>query len=151
MRKLAVIAAVAAMMTAVPAYASGEGRVEARGGIAFAGGQDEAFLGVAAGYDFDLGDKAFIGVEASADKVLQGGSDVLFGLGGRLGVKAGDKARIYALGGYGFADDVDEPFIGGGVQFNLGEKAYGKVEYRRVLVSNFTDINFVGAGFGVRF
>lgn len=151
MRKIALVAAIAAMTAAVPAYASGEGRVEARGGIAFAGGQEEAFLGVAGGYDFDLGEKAFIGIEGSADKVLQGGSDVLFGVAGRLGVKAGDKARIYAVGGYGFTDNIDDPFIGGGVQFNLGSKAYGKVEYRRLLVGNFTDINFVGAGVGFRF
>jgi outer membrane immunogenic protein len=151
MRKIALVAAIAAMTAAVPAYASGEGRVEARGGIAFASGVEEAFLGVAAGYDFDLGDKAFVGIEGSADKVLQGGSEVLFGLGGRLGVKAGDKARIYALGGYGFADGESDPFIGGGVQFNLGSKAYGKVEYRRVLISNFSDVNLAGVGFGVRF
>lgn len=151
MRKLAYVAAIAAMTAAVPAYASGEGRVEARGGIAFAGGQEEAFIGAAAGYDFDLGDKAFVGVEAGADKVLQGGTDVLFSVAGRLGVKAGDKARIYALGGYGVAGGEDDPFIGGGVQFNLGAKAYGKVEYRRVLSNNTTDVNLAGVGFGIRF
>jgi outer membrane immunogenic protein len=135
MRKLAYVAAIAAMTVAVPAYASGEARVEARGGIAFAGGQEEAF----------------VGIEAGADKVLQGGTDVLFSVAGRLGVKAGDKARIYALGGYGVAGGEDDPFIGGGVQFNLGAKAYGKVEYRRVLQSSFKDVNFAGVGFGVRF
>lgn len=151
MRKFAFVAAIAATLSAAPAYASGEGRVEARGGIAFTSGAEEAFLGVAAGYDFDLGKKGFIGFEGSADKVLQGGTDVLFGVAGRVGVKAGDKARIYALGGYGFADGESDPFLGAGVQFNLGSKAYGKVEYRRVLISNFSDVNFAGVGFGVRF
>lgn len=151
MRKIALATAIATMTIASPAYAAGEGRVEARGGIAFAGGQEEAFIGAAAGYDFDLGDKAFVGIEAGADKVLQGGSDVLFSLAGRLGVKTGDKARIYALGGYGVAGGEDDPFIGGGVQFNLGAKAYGKVEYRRILQSSFKDVNFAGVGFGVRF
>ena len=44
MRKLAYVAALAAMTFAAPAYASGEGRIEARGGIAFAGGQEERFV-----------------------------------------------------------------------------------------------------------
>ncbi len=151
MRKLAYVAMIAAMTAAAPAYAAGEGRVEARGGIAFAGGQEEAFIGGAAGYDFDLGDKAFLGIEAGADKVLQGGTDVLFSGAARLGVKASEKARIYALGGYGIAGSQDDPFVGGGVQFNLGPKAYGKVEYRRVLTNNATDVNLAGIGFGVRF
>lgn len=151
MRKLAYITAFATMVIAAPAYASGEGRVEARGGIAFAGGGEEAFIGGAVGYDFDLGDKAFIGVEAGLDKVLQGGTDVLFSASARLGVKAGERARVYALGGYGVAGSEDDPFIGGGVQFNLGAKAYGKVEYRRVLQNNSTDVNLAGIGFGVRF
>jgi outer membrane immunogenic protein len=151
MRKLAYVAAIAAMTAAVPAYASGEGRVEARGGIAFAGGQEEAFIGGAAGYDFDLGDKAFVGVEAGLDKVLQGGSDVFFTAAARLGVKAGEKAKIYALGGYGIAGSQDDPFVGGGVQFNLGAKAYGKVEYRRVISKGFRDVNLAGVGFGIRF
>jgi outer membrane immunogenic protein len=152
MRKLAYVAAVAAMTVSAPAYASGEGRVEARGGIAFASGQEEAFVGGAAGYDFDLGDKAFVGVEAGADKVLQGGSDVFFTAAARLGIKSSSgKARVYALGGYGVAGGDDDPFVGGGVQFNLGAKAYGKVEYRRVLVSGSSDVNLAGVGFGIRF
>jgi outer membrane immunogenic protein len=152
MRKLAYVAAIAAMAAAAPAYASGEGRVEARGGIAFAGGQEEAFIGAAAGYDFDLGDKAFIGIEAGADKILQGGSDVFFTAAARLGLKSSSgKARVYTLGGYGIAGSQDEPFVGGGVQFNLGAKAYGKVEYRRVLASESSDVNFAGVGFGIRF
>jgi outer membrane immunogenic protein len=152
MRKLAYVAAVAAMTASAPAYASGEGRVEARGGIAFAGGQEEAFIGAAAGYDFDLGDKAFVGIEAGADKVLQGGSDVFFTAAARLGLKSSSgKARVYALGGYGIAGSQDEPFVGGGVQFNLGAKAYGKVEYRRILANESSDVNFAGVGFGIRF
>jgi outer membrane immunogenic protein len=151
MRKLAYVAALVAMTAAAPAYASGEGRVEARGGIAFVGGQEEAFIGGAAGYDFDLGDKAFVGVEGSVDKVLEGDTKALFSAAARLGVKAGDKARIYALGGYSIAGNADNPFVGAGVQFNLGTKAYGKVEYRRVLSNGFKDVNFAGVGFGIRF
>ncbi len=149
MRKIALLAAVAAL-TATPAYAAGEGRIEARAGIAFAGGSSEAFTGVAAGYDFDLGDSAFIGVEGSADKILANGSKVLWGVGARIGAKAGEKGKIYAVGGLGFCCSTSDPFIGAGYQHNLGEKVYGKIEYRRIL-SNGTDINFAGLGIGAKF
>ena len=149
MRKLAILVAAAAL-SATPALAAGEGRIEARGGIAFAGGTSEAFAGVAAGYDFDLGDKAFIGIEGSADKVLANGSKVLFGVGARIGAKAGDKGKLYAVGGIGFCCGTSDPFIGAGYQHKLGEKVYGKIEYRRIL-SGGTDINFAGLGIGAAF
>ena len=149
MRKIAILAAAAAL-SSTPAFAAGEGRIEARGGIAFAGGTSEAFAGVAAGYDFDLGDKAFIGIEGSADKVLSNGSKVLWGVGARIGAKAGDKGKLYAVGGIGFCCGTSDPFIGAGYQHKLGEKVYGKIEYRRIL-SGGTDINFAGIGIGAAF
>lgn len=151
MRKIAILAALAAF-TATPAFAAGEARVEARGGLVTCCSTEEAFLGVAAGYDFDLGDKAFVGIEASADKVLVDGSDVLFGLAARVGAKAGERTRIYAVGGVGFADGEEDPFLGAGVEFGFSGRAYGKLEYRRVITSGgFPDVNFFGAGVGVRF
>ena len=152
MRKFALFVTAVAASSAVPAYASGEGRIEARGGIAFASGASEAFAGAAAGYDFDLGEKAFFGVEGSIDKVLVKGSKALFGVGGRIGVKAGDKARLYGTAGYGFAGGGSDPFVGAGVQVGFGAKVYGKVEYRRFITSNgLPDINFAGVGVGIRF
>lgn len=154
MRKIAILAALAAATVASPALAqdaaTGEGRVELRGGIAWAEGAEEAFAGVAAGYDFDLGDKAFIGIEGAADKVLADGAEVLWSIGGRVGVKAGDAGRAYVLGGYGFVDGSDGPFAGAGYQHNLGSKVFAKIEYRRTLVEG-PDVNFAGVGVGVRF
>lgn len=153
MRKVIVLAAVAAAVTAAPAIAqerAGEGRVEIRGGVAWAGGQEEAFAGIAAGYDFDLGDTAFIGVEASGDKVLVGGANVLWGIGGRVGAKVGTGGKLYGLGGYGFTKGSDAAFVGAGYQHKLATNVYGKVEYRRVLNSG-TDVNFAGVGLGVNF
>ena len=150
MRKFSTLALIASAMVAAPAYASGEGRVEARGGIAFAGGAEEAFAGIAAGYDWDLGDSGFIGVEASADKVLVGGADVLFGGAVRAGIKAGDKGKAYVLGGYGFTDNADDAFVGVGYQHKLGSKVYGKLEYRMIL-NQGSNINFAGVGVGVAF
>jgi hypothetical protein len=154
MRKIAILAALAAATVASPAFAqdaaAGEGRVEVRGGIAWAEGAEEAFAGVAVGYDFDLGDTAFIGVEGGADKVLAEDTDVFWTIGGRVGAKVGDAGRAYVLGGYGFAEGDDGAFAGAGYQHNLGEKAFAKVEYRRTLVEG-SDVNFAGVGVGIRF
>lgn len=153
MRKLIVLAAVAAAVSAAPAVAqerSGEGRIEARGGVAWASGTEEAFAGIAAGYDFDLGDSAFVGVEGSADKVLASGANVLWSVGGRLGVKAGVAGKAYALGGWGFTKGGDAPFLGLGYQHKFGDSLYGKIEYRRTL-DNGPDVNFAGVGLGVNF
>lgn len=151
MRKIIALAALAAATVATPALAqSGEGRAEVRGGIAWAQGDEEAFAGVAAGYDFDLGTTAFAGVEVGADKVLADGAHVLFSIGGRVGAKVGDAGRIYALAGYGNADGDDGAFAGAGYQHALGKNLYGKIEYRRTLVEG-PDVNFAGVGLGVRF
>lgn len=151
MKKFAVAAALLSAIVATPALAqtAGEGRIEARGGIAWAGGGEEAVAGVAAGYDFDLGSSAFAGVEASADKILVGGTDVLFGLTGRVGAKVGDSGKLYAAAGYSF-NEGDAAHIGAGYQHKFGTNLYGKVEYRRFLLSG-TDINTAVAGLGLTF
>lgn len=153
MRKISILAAVAAMTAAAPAFAqegpSGEGRVEVRGGVAWASGASEAVAGVAAGYDFDLGDTAFIGVEGSADKILVNGADVIFGVSGRVGAKVGTGGKVYAVGGYSF-NNGDAAHVGAGFQHKIGSTAYGKIEYRRFLL-NGTDINTAAIGVGVNF
>ena len=149
MKKLLIAACAAATFAASPAMAN-EGRVEARGGIAFAGGQEEAFAGIGAGYDFDLGESAFAGVDLGADKVLASGAKVLWSVGGRVGAKAGEKGKAYVLGGIGFSDGFERGYAGAGYQHKLTDSVYGKVEYRRVFLSG-TDINFAGVGVGVAF
>ncbi len=150
MIKFAFAIAALTAMAATPACAGGEGRVEARGGIAFAGGTSEAFAGVGGGYDFDLGDKAFVGVDVGADKVLAGGTEVAWSVGGRIGAKVGEKGRIYALGGMGFCCGGSDPYIGAGYQRQLGSKVYGKVEYRKILSSFGPNVNFAGIGLGIK-
>ncbi|MBT8427514.1 MAG: hypothetical protein KJO02_05745, partial [Erythrobacter sp.] len=82
MRKFALLAAVAAAAVATPAAAEDEGgefRAEVRGGVIWVEDFSEATLGAAVGYDFDLGETAFAGVELSGDKILVEGADVLIG------------------------------------------------------------------------
>ena len=70
MKKFAVAAALLSAVVATPALAqNGEGHVEVRGGYITGSGLDDATLGVAGGYDYNLGDKAFAGVEIAGDKI----------------------------------------------------------------------------------
>ena len=85
MKKFAVAAALLTAIVATPAMAQGEGRVEVRGGYVTGSGLDDATLGAAAGYDFDLGSTAFAGAEIAGDLVLIVGAKVHFSSGYRLG------------------------------------------------------------------
>ena len=155
MRKTAIVlGAIAAVAVAAPASAN-EARVEARGGIAWANGEEEAVAGVAAGYDFDLGagedSSLFFGVEGSADKLLVDGADVVFGTTARLGAKVGTGGKIYATGGYTFGEGEDTPHLGAGYEQKVGDGGlYLKAEYRHFF-SDFVDVNTAVVGVGVAF
>lgn len=155
MRKVLIALAATAAAVASPAMAN-EGRIEARGGVIWFcdGCGTEDVWGGAAGYDWDLGEKAFAGVEVSGDKIGVSGTKVSFGFGGRVGVRTGSNGRFYINGGWqtepiaGFGGD---PFAGVGFQQGFGNNLYGKVEFRHVFVDAFDDSNAVVAGLGVRF
>jgi|EndMetStandDraft_5_1072996.scaffolds.fasta_scaffold51286_3 outer membrane immunogenic protein len=152
MRKILVSLA-ASLAIASPALAN-EARVEARGGVIFGGGDEEGIAGIAAGYDYDLGSKAFIGPEVSADKVLEDGTRVTFGFGARAGVKLSEAGKLYAIGTYQTkpCSGCDEFWTAGaGYQHNFGSNLYGKVEYRHFIVDNANDPDAVVAGLGMRF
>ena len=151
MTKFALVVAALVATATTPAYAGDEGRVEARGGIAWAGGTSETFAGVGGGYDFDLGDKAFVGIDVGADKVLADGTDWTGSIGGRIGPKLGKEGRLYVNGGIGFCCGGSDFYVGAGYQHKLGKKFYGKIEYRRALSTFGPDINFAGIGLGIRF
>ncbi|MBO9603153.1 MAG: outer membrane beta-barrel protein [Novosphingobium sp.] len=154
MRKIILTTAAALGATlaiAAPAQAD-EGRVEARGGVAWGYGDSKGVAGVAAGYDWDLGSAAFVGGEVSADKILDGDAKVQFGANARLGIKAGAATKVYATGGVSTkpASGLDETWnLGAGVQQSLG-KMYIKAEYRHYWV-NSADYNAVVGGVGFNF
>jgi hypothetical protein len=149
MRKYAVLFAAAIAAVSVPAQAN-EGRVEVRGGVAWAGGTEEALAGVAAGYDWDLGETAFAGVEASGDKILVDGADVVWGATARVGAKVGTNGKLYAAGGYTFGEGEDVPHLGAGYQHKLGTNLYVKAEYRHFF-SDFVDVDTAALGVGFTF
>ena len=146
--QVALIAAAAALVAATPAAAN-EGRAEVRGGIAWAGGDEEAVAGAALGYDFDLGTGAFVGIEGSADKVLVDGANVVFGATARAGAKLG-AGKLFAAGGYSFGEGEDNFHLGGGYEHKVTSNVYVKVEYRHFF-SDFVDANVVAAGVGLAF
>ncbi|WP_260582534.1 outer membrane protein [Sphingopyxis sp. PET50] len=152
MKKFAVAAALLSAIVATPSLAAegGEGRVEVRGGLITGNGIDEGTLGLAVGYDFDLGDTAFVGAEVAGDKVLVDGADVQFSAGGRIGAKLGANGKLFATGGYTFSD-IDDPYVGAGYQHKFGSNVYGKVEYRHQFIGNFGDFDSFVAGVGFAF
>ena len=152
MKKFAVAAALLSAVVATPALAAdgGEARVEVRGGYIWGNGLDEATMGVAAGYDYDLGTNTFIGAEIAGDKVLIDGANVQFSAGGRAGAKIGENGKLYANAGYTFGD-IDDPYVGAGYQHKFGQNLYGKVEYRHQFINNFGDFDTVAVGLGLAF
>ena len=147
MKKYIILASAAAALATTPAMAAGEGRIEARGAIGFAGGSEDAFAGIAAGYDVDLGETVFAGPEVSYDTNFDGAD--LVNVGGRVGIKTGDKGRLYVGGAYEL-NDAKEFNASVGYQYSFSDKMYGKVEYRRYFF-NGTDLNAAGVGIGVKF
>lgn len=150
--RLVLLSLAAAAAVATPALAN-EGRVEARGGVVWGGGNSEAIAGVAAGYDWDLGGNAFGGIEVSGDKVLESNTRVSLGLAARLGVKTSEAGKLYAIGSYQtkFAKFGDDSVAAGaGYQHALGGNLYGKVEYRHFFFDG-TDANVAGVGLGYKF
>ncbi|PZQ21863.1 MAG: hypothetical protein DI569_10550 [Sphingopyxis macrogoltabida] len=152
MKKFAVAAALLTAVVATPALAAegGEARVEARGGYVTGSGFDDATLGIAAGYDFDLGTGTFVGAEVAGDKVLTDGADVQFSAGGRFGAKVGDVGKAYIAGGYTFTD-IDDPYLGAGYQHKIGLNSYVKAEYRHQFIGNFSDFDTFSVGVGFAF
>jgi outer membrane immunogenic protein len=147
MRKFTVLLAAVAALASAPAMAAGEGRVEARGGLIWGNGNEEAYAGVAAGYDFDLGDMAFAGVEGAGDIALADGAEIVWSVGGRVGAKVSEKGKLYANAGVAFCCDTEELYAGGGYQHKLGQNLYGKIEYRHIFGDFDANIAQVGIGF----
>lgn len=148
MKNVAMVAATAVVFIAVPAKAD-ETRLEARGGVVWFDGGEEAVAGVAAGHDFHLDESFFIGIEGSADKVLADGADVLFGATARAGFIVAEDLKLFVAAGYSF-NNSDAVHAGGGLQYNVSDQVYLKTEYR-IYFDGFANINSAVARVGFRF
>lgn len=151
--------ALAAVLFATAAHA--EGYVEARGGIAGGSGWTSETIGVALGYDADVGSNAFIGGEVTADTDFSFSTPV-YGANLRLGAKTGESGKIfgtvglarYEVAGFiwgpsysfyytGWKTDVT---AGAGYQHKLSEKTYISLQYQRYF-DNKANRGSVGVGF----
>lgn len=141
-----VVAAICAMVPAA-AYAGEEGiRLEARGGIAWNGANDER-MGVAVGYDYDLGG-GFVGFTQAVDTNSKFDfSEISTAI--RAGTNVGDAGKVYALAGVALHNWRNEEFlVGAGYEHNVGEHTYVGIQYNRMMK---TDINRVLVSAGYRF
>lgn len=165
MRKLLFTLATLIAAASTPAFADGF-RAEIHGGwdrvtIDGVGGQSGAAYGLGLGYDVNLGERFFAGLDGNvdenttkecADDVLVAGdrtcvkAGVDWSVGGRLGYRVGEGAKLYLLGAYTRArmkatyelagtttsagDWGDGWRVGAGYQLRFGNGVYGKVEYR---------------------
>lgn len=153
MRKI-VLPLLASLALATPAMAN-ETRVEARGGVIWSNGTSEDTWGAALGYDFDLGQSTFAGLEVSGDKIGAAGTKVAFGATGRLGVKAGEGTRLYGAGGY-TTETCDacegQWHLGAGIEQKVSGPVYVKAEYRHYFENDVvTGGDALVAGVGVKF
>ena len=148
------MAAAGAVAVATPALAQ-DARFEARGGVIWSGGETEGTAGVAAGADFDITPTIFAGPEVTVDRVIEDGTRVSVGFGGRVGTRIGSGTRVYGAAAYQTkpcGECEDSISAGLGAEQDLGSGLYGKLEYRHYFVGNgFKDANGVMAGLGIRF
>lgn len=149
MKTIIMFAAAVTAVASTPAYAAGEGFAELRGGYAWVGDlADTESLGLALGYDFDLGSNAFIGVEANAYTDADF-SDPVIGTNARLGFKPSEKNKMFATVGYAYDtwSETDDMVLGAGFEHKL-DKLSLSIQYQRSLD---WEINHVFVGIGTKF
>jgi hypothetical protein len=165
MRCLLLSCAVGAALISSPAYAEGEANGEVRASTVVNGHGVALLVGVGTGYDWILGKKMFVGMQATGEVSTQGDFGVIGGIA-RIGPRLGDRSKLYALGGAailpGFDDDGSNkvrPVFGAGAEIGIGRKAYGKLEYRLYTGTNVQsgdegnsgNLNQLALSIGVRF
>ena len=123
---------------------------------------DGATISVDAGYDWDLGGAVFV---VCAEYLTDIGDDFLdvneTALLARIGAKAGDRALVYATGGYSHLSSGATPFggvgvdgfrIGAGAEFALGEGGTSlKLEQRYMDYGSGANAHLTTAGLSFRF
>lgn len=144
---MAAAAAVCAFIS-TPALAN-EARVEVRGGIAWVAGASTESIGLSLGYDADISESFFAGIEAVADTDFDI-SDPVLGVNARLGAKVGENGKAFVTAGYAYDtwSEFDDAVVGAGYQHNVGTNALLSIQYQRYVD---LDINRATVGLGFRF
>lgn len=162
------LALVAATAPSAALAEGGNGYVELRGGVAGASGTSSETIGLALGYDFDIGSQAFLGAELVAD-TDSSFADPIYGLNARLGFKSGERSKIFATLGYAWSNysgviaiptgnggaiavpisgSYDDFAAGFGFQHDIGQSSYLSLQYQNYFD---TGINRASIGFGIKF
>lgn len=154
--------------------------VEARAGWDNLDSTSGLLYGAAAGYDFGVSDKIFLGLQAgisgsTAEECFEGicantGRDIE--VLARFGGNVGSKTALYALAGYANSrfgasfeglsagTNLNGLRLGAGVQQGFGGNTYGKLEYRLTSYGDSSvegetveggDRHQVSVSFGIRF
>ncbi|TCU54882.1 outer membrane protein with beta-barrel domain [Novosphingobium sp. PhB57] len=154
MRSAAVPFALLLMLAGTPAWAD-EAYVEVTGGVNWNDEETDAITGVALGYDVDLNETFFVGVEGTAEKLLTDGTRVAWGIGGRAGAEVLPQSKVFVGLNWQSKDCRDcgnAVGLGTGWEQNLTEKLYAKVEFKHLFVGNGEPNANVGIlGLGVMF
>lgn len=131
-----------------------EAYVEATGGVSWSDEATDAIGGFAVGYDVDVSEKVFVGVEATAEKLLTGGTRVAWGIGGRIGAEVLPRSKVF-VGTNWQSKDCRECGnaigLGTGWEQNLTETIYAKLEFKHLFVEDEVDANVGIIGLGVMF
>lgn len=136
---------------ASPAYAD-EAHIELTIGVIDEGAEKEAVLAFAAGYDWDLSEKVYVGVEGSLEKVLADDTDLGVSVSGRLGLHATDTTKTNLTGGFVFEKGEDRPFIGAGIEQEVNENGlYVVVFYHHLFGDEHHDADVLALGLGWEF
>lgn len=139
---------------ATPALAD-EAYVEGTGGVIWNRGDTNAVAGAAVGYDVDLGERFFVGVEGLAEKTLADDTRVVWGVGGRVGARVLPGAKLYAAANWQTKDCRECGSAVGlstGWEQDLNEQVYAKLEYKHVLIGDGEpDADMVAVGLGYKF
>lgn len=154
MRRLPVLLSIALFATATPALA-GETYIEGTGGVIWNHEDSNAVAAVTIGHDVDLNEHFFVGAEGFGEKVLADNTRVVWGVGGRAGLRALPGGKIYASANWQSKDCrecSDAVGLSTGWEQDLNERIYAKVEYKHVLIGNDEpDSDILALGLGYKF
>ncbi|WHO37444.1 hypothetical protein PMI04_012775 [Sphingobium sp. AP49] len=145
----------AALACASPSALANEAYVELTSGVSWNDEATDAIAGIAVGYDIDLDERFFVGVEGTAEKLLADDTRIAWGIGGRIGAELLPRSKIFAGLNWQSKDCGecgDAIGLGTGWEQNLSEAIYVKLEYKRLFVdSGEPDANVAIIGLGMMF
>lgn len=156
--KTYILAAVASLAFATPAFAADFAGPRVGATLGVAGDDifdtDAVTFGVEAGYDWQVGTGAVVGLQAEYQNDFDNDFGRELAATARVGGIVGDRALVYVAGGYSNIDvgpfSVDGVRAGLGVEFNIGdsganlkvEQRYGNYELGAELFQTVVGVGF---------